>query len=71
MGNSIKQIYSYLIYNNYDYKKYKLLINKICNYKILNIDDYIFINTLPKDKIINIIKIYNLQTENINYYFSK
>jgi len=39
--------------------KYDIILMKIGDYIVLNEEDINFINTLPKDKLINIIKIYN------------
>ena len=39
--------------------KYKQILMKIGDYIVLNEEDINFINTLPNDKLINIIKLYN------------
>lgn len=49
---------------NNENKYYQLTIN-IRNFEILKDNDILFIETLQKDKLIEIIKIYNLHITNI------
>ena len=44
---------------NFDIEKYDIILNKIDDYIVLNKEDIDYINTLPNDKLIYIIKIYN------------
>jgi hypothetical protein len=43
-----------------DIEKYNKIMIKIDDYIILNKEDIYFINTLPNDKLMHIIKIYNV-----------
>jgi len=45
--------------NNFDVKKYNEIMTKIDDYKIFNKEDIDFITTLPNNKLIYIIRIYN------------
>ena len=54
----------------YSDKYYELLIN-IRNYGVLSTTEFDYIDTLPKAKLIEMIKIYNTHIENINQYISK
>ena len=51
----------------YSDQYYKLLIN-IRNYGVLSAAEFNYIDTLPKSKLIEMIKIYNTHIENINQY---
>jgi len=52
------------LYNKFfiviDIEKYNKIMIKIDDYIILNKEDIYFINTLPNDKLMHIIKIYNV-----------
>jgi hypothetical protein len=61
---SIKKIFS----NEND--KYKIIINKISNYNILSDEELIHINTLPKDELFKIIKLYNNYINEITTIFN-
>lgn len=43
----------------FDIEKYDIIMMKIGDYILFNQEDIDFINTLPTDKLINIIKLYN------------
>lgn len=60
----IKKIFS----NEND--KYKIVINKISNYNILTEEELIYINTLPKDELFKIIKLYNNYINEITTIFN-
>jgi hypothetical protein len=53
----------------YDFQKYYLLENDIHNLKILTDEEYDFVKSLPKEKLLDLIKIYRCQTELIKYAF--
>ena len=50
------------------YKKYNTILEKIGDYMILDSDDMQYLKTLPKEKLMNIIELYNENyTETIIY----
>jgi len=53
------------VYNIEDHKYYQLLQN-IRNFSVLLTDDFEYINILPRENLLEILKIYNTHMENIN-----
>jgi hypothetical protein len=53
----------------YDLQKFYLLENDIRNLKNVSDEEFDFVKTLPKEKILDIIKIYLCQPESISYSF--
>jgi hypothetical protein len=51
----------------YDLQKFYLLENDIRNLKNVSDEEFDFVKTLPKEKVLDIIKIYLCQTESISY----
>jgi hypothetical protein len=51
-----------------DIVKYDALINKIQDYKILDTNDYVFISSLPKGILLEIIKYYDSNIKYVNQY---
>ena len=71
----IKWLFSFFVFNSsvnnmkekilFDHNKYKLLEPKIRNFEILTNEELEFIHTLPREKLIYIIKIFSLHVRAI------
>lgn len=54
----------------FDEKKYFILEHDICNFKNVTDEEFEFIKTLPKEKLLDLLQIYRRQIKLINYILS-